>query len=376
VHPVEIPGTSVRRINPSAFGPAGLGMREILGYAPIQPDGSVQIAVPANVPFTIELLDANAQRINDPRHTSWLQVMPGETKTCNGCHSTAGGTSHGRAGLTVAVNPGAPTTGQPFPNTNTALFANAGETMAATLARVSCTSGSAIPCSSTLSADVIYTTVWTQGVTVPAGETDNDYSKAFSYLYSDLNSAPPLATPANCSPTWTAQCRATPHYPLQIEPVWNFMRTSFAVGAATVNPTCVGCHTSVGASAIQVPAAQLDLTATASTIDATLDVSYEQLLFPHNEQTLIMGVLEDVGPPAVPLAPAMNAGSAVGSSIFFNMFNGLDATFNGGVAGYVVHTSTGPSTSFLTPAELRLISEWLDLGGQNYNDPFVAPAAN
>jgi hypothetical protein len=25
---------------------------------------------------------------------------------------------------------------------------------------------------------------------------------------------------------------------------------------------------------------------------------------------------------------------------------------------------------------MRLISEWLDIGGQYYNDPFVAPAAN
>ncbi len=85
---VEIPGKTVRKINNSAFGPAGMGMREILGYAPIQPDGSVQIQVPANVPFTIDIVDANAKRIT-AQHTSWLQVVPGETKTCNGCHSTA-----------------------------------------------------------------------------------------------------------------------------------------------------------------------------------------------------------------------------------------------------------------------------------------------
>ncbi len=112
---VEIPGKTVRKINQSAFGPAGMGMREILGYAPIQPDGSVQVQVPANVPFTIDVVDANARRIT-ARHTSWLQVLPGETKTCNGCHSTVNMTSHGRAGLTNPVNPGAPTTGQPFPN--------------------------------------------------------------------------------------------------------------------------------------------------------------------------------------------------------------------------------------------------------------------
>jgi hypothetical protein len=33
-------------------------------------------------------------------------------------------------------------------------------------------------------------------------------------------------------------------------------------------------------------------------------------------------------------------------------------------------------TGYLSPAELRLIVEWLDIGGQYYNDPFVAPVAN
>jgi hypothetical protein len=33
-------------------------------------------------------------------------------------------------------------------------------------------------------------------------------------------------------------------------------------------------------------------------------------------------------------------------------------------------------TGYLTPAELRLISEWLDIGAQYFNDPFVAPVAN
>ena len=126
---------------PSAFGPAGMGMREILGYAPIQPDGSVQIQVPANVPFTIDVLDANARRIS-AQHTSWLQVIPGEIKQCNGCHMRATTDlarprrpdrrgQHGRAHHRRAV-----------PEHQPALFANAGETMAQTLARITCETGS------------------------------------------------------------------------------------------------------------------------------------------------------------------------------------------------------------------------------------------
>src|SRR6204780_1794546 len=209
---VEIPGKTVRKINQSAFGPAGMGTREILGYAPIQPDGSVQVQVPANVPFTIDIVDVNAKRVT-AQHTSWLQLLPGETKSCNGCHTTVNMTSHGRAGLTNAVNPGAPTTGSPFPNTNPAIaLTNAGATMAQTLALTTCTSngttpsGATTPCSQILNTDVIYDGIWTVGTTPPQPDTP------FSYTYggaAGLNESPPLN--ANCAP-WSAQCRVTIHY--------------------------------------------------------------------------------------------------------------------------------------------------------------------
>jgi hypothetical protein len=94
--------------------------------------------------------------------------------------------------------------------------------------------------------------------------------------------------------------------------------------------------------------------------------SYESLLFPGDEQTLNMGVLQDllIGGQPVVLAAPMTAGSANASTAFFRMFDG---TFKDPVLDH---------TGFLTPAELRLISEWLDIGGQFYNDPFVAPVAN
>ena len=89
-----------------AFGAAGNFMREIIGYAPIEPDGSVRVQVPANIPFQITILDANGRRLDGvfPRHRAWIQVRTGEIVTCNGCHvqtQTAGtvSASHGRAGL-------------------------------------------------------------------------------------------------------------------------------------------------------------------------------------------------------------------------------------------------------------------------------------
>jgi hypothetical protein len=391
VKAVEIPDKKVRKINNSAFGPAGMGMREILAYAPVQPDGSVKIEVPANVPFTIDILDKNARRIG-VRHDSWLQLIPGETKTCNGCHVAGNKTtpSHGRSGLTASVNAGASAAGAPFPNTLASLSAaNAGDTMADTLAWNTCQTGlpPTVVCSEVPSIDVIYSDVWTDPV--KAGRAPD---AAFSYLYADLST--PKPTNAHCA-IWDPLCRSTIHYPdataaggttsYNIQPIWNFLRQTFAADGVTVltDHTCVLCHNPVdAASKVQVPEGQLDLTDSGSNVDTTVTTSYEELLFAHNEQTLNMGVLQDLlvpapGPPdpvtglpttimvPVSLAPPMAAGSARGSVVkFFRMFDGT------------YHDPVLDHTGFLTKAELRLIAEWLDIGAQYYNDPFVAPVAN
>jgi hypothetical protein len=320
-------------------------MREILGYAPVQPDGSVQIQVPANVPFTIDIVDANARRVIPVQHNSWLQLLPGETKSCNGCHSTVATTSHGRSGLTTAVNLGAPTTGSPFPNTNPALFANAGETMAQTLARITCETGSLIICSQILSTDVTYTPIWTTGVTLPAGMVDT----GISLLYSALSTpAPILADFANCSP-WSAQCRSTIEYfpnqpPLQVgqlQPIWSLTPRNPIVNGVpntNANVTCTNCHSPLSTpippalAAVQVPAGQLDLTSGASSVVTTVVTSYEQLAFSHPEQALNMGVLQDIVP-TVTLPASMTAGSAAGSTAFLRMFDGTRSTGAGATGG-------------------------------------------
>jgi len=384
---VEIPDKTVRKFNASAFGPAGMGMREILAYAPVEPDGSVTIQLPANVPFTIDILDKNARRIGAV-HSSWMQLIPGETKTCNGCHVAASKTtpSHGRSGLTASVNAGAPAADAPFPHTVATLpAAHAGDTMADTRAANTCAAaltppGATTPCSELPSIDVIYSDVWTD----PAVRAPD---AAFSYLYANLSTPSPAN--AHCA-TWDPLCRSTIHFPdatadgavsHQLQPIWNLPRQTIVAGVVTTDHTCVLCHNPVNAAAkkAEVPAGQLDLTDGASSADPTVTSSYEELLFAHNEQTLNMGVLQDLlvpapGPPGpggvpttimvpVPLAPPMTAGSALGSVVkFLRMFDGT------------YHDPVLDHTGYLTTAELRLIAEWLDIGAQYYNDPFVAPA--
>jgi hypothetical protein len=384
--PVEIPDDTVRNIAFGSYVPPGIvGMREILEYAPVQPDGSIQIQVPANVPFTIDVmddvLDHNVRRAaNLPLHTSWMQVMPGETRTCNGCHiANKPGSltpSHGRTGLTATVNPYAlDTIGVPaqYPDTLAALSPReAGETMAATLARISCQA--AANCSEIPSPNVIYTDLWTDPQAAGRGPFP-----AVSFLYSDLLTTAPIN--ANCLPTWSAQCRMTIEYPLHIQPLWTLPRQTVVGGVVTADHTCVLCHNPKDAAgAAQLPPDNLDLTASTSSDDPNVVTSYRQLLFPRNQQELTMGALQPVlvpapGPvdpvtgqpttimvPAPQLAPPMVAGSAAASSTFLRLFDG---SYQDPVLDH---------TGFLSPAELRLISEWLDIGAQYYNDPFVAPA--
>src|SRR6185437_8182047 len=135
-----------------------------------------------------------------------------------------------------------------------------------------------------------------------------------------------------------------------------------------------GCHTptpAAGATAtVQVPAGQLDLTNTSSADEPLQPISYRHLLFTHNEQAIIGGALQDApgpldangNPTTIPVGPYMNAGSANGalSSAFLGRFDGSAPTPAGGVN----------HVGFLNAAELRLISEWLDIGAQFYNNPF------
>lgn len=63
--------------------------KRILGKAPVYADGSFAIEVPANTPFSINLLDSLGQAIVIKR--SWLFARPGESfPKCTGCHGPRG----------------------------------------------------------------------------------------------------------------------------------------------------------------------------------------------------------------------------------------------------------------------------------------------
>lgn len=339
-----------------------LGMREILGYAPVEPDGSVMVRVPANVSFQLELLDASGKRVTS-RHQNWMQLRPGELMECNGCHRNNLGVSHGREELFTGVYQGATTTGQPFPNTDPALFADFGETMAEVRARLSCATQN---CASIQpSVDLVYDDVWTDPVA--AGRAPD---ASFAMTYADLSTTPP--TDQACLQSWSGTCRIVINYEEHIHPVWSVDRRTLADDGVTVlaDSTCTGCHNNVDAAGMpMVPAAQLDLSDGPSDQVADQLKSYRELFVGDNEQELVGGVLVDrlvevgIDPvtmtpifETVGVAPSMSSNSALSAPRFFERFE----------AG-------GTHAGWLTPAELKLLAEWVDVGAQYYNNPFEVP---
>jgi len=143
--------------------------------------------------------------------------------------------------------------------------------------------------------------------------------------------------------------------------------------AVTYPDTCTNCHSRVDqAAAVQLPASSLELTDEVSDQDALQLRAFRQLLTTRNQLRLVNGALETIprlnpdGTPALdangqPILETFSAPMAVGNargSRFFNVMN------------------TAPHTGMLSTAELRLLSEWLDIGAQYYNDPFPPTPQN
>jgi hypothetical protein len=374
VKAVSIPSEEVRDFDNSAFGRSrNQLMREIIGYVPIEPDGSVYFDAPANVPLAFSILDVNGRRIGE-RHQNWLQLAAGEVRTCNGCHSQNSQAPHGRADAEAdSINLGAANTGSPFLNANPILFADLGDTMAQTSGRIN---GFNSP-----SPDINFEDIWTDPV-MQAPAT------SFAYRYGDLQS--PLPITAACAVNWTSLCRIQINFPEHIQPIFSLDRQVFDAGGLLLleDQSCLRCHTPEGEDGLaQIPAAQLDLRATPSTDNTDFLSSYRELMFGDNEQALIQGALLD----RLVIVTDQNGNTVfevdeAGELILNAEGNAIPVTQTVGVANsmsvngarssnrfFIPFNTEGSHEGWLTPTELKLLSEWLDIGGQYYNNPFAAP---
>ncbi|WP_368502309.1 hypothetical protein [Marinobacter sp. 1_MG-2023] len=369
--PVSMPDENVYDFDNSAFGRSrNQLMREILGYVPIEPDGSVKVAVPANVAFAVSVLDAEGRRTSD-RHQNWLSVRPGETLECQGCHDAGSPVPHGRPGAGPApVWSGASTTGAPFPNTDSTLFADIGETMAEVYSRVN---GIREP-----SPDPVYfADEWVDFANSVAD---------FSLAYEELDTPKPIS--GVCENDWAANCRTVINYESHIHPLWGLNREILGMVAGQEEViddyTCTGCHTnSDAAGADAVAAAQLDLTDGPSDAEPLHFKAYRELLFPDNEQELTPGgVLVDTMIDTGDVLrdengdPILDEVTGLPTPIFAPVAVRESMSVNGALASTrfrAVFAPGGTHEDFLSAAELRLIYEWLDIGAQYYNNPFDAP---
>jgi len=452
----------------------GRGFLEILGYAPIEPDGSVAVKVPANVAFELDIVDRNGRRVPGfGRHNQWLSLAPGEVRHCTGCHLNNSDYPHGRRNAEMpSINTGAPSDGV-FPNTG--IPTEAGWTMATAFAMQNVTIDPDATSAEQetqmyseareLSPNLLYEDEWSS-VTTPEESISLRYAAAnpASADDEDLNlNIPVLPSSNSCIFSWSTDCRIIINYETHIQPIWDADRI-----LGDDNYSCSSCHTSNGNR--QIAAGLLELTnnpagnffasynelLTEANATITVGLAYRYRTDPDTGVQLFLQELdeqasaiagEDVfvnaldpdGNP-IPLVDtltldeqtqAIGAGTPIlvqdidsdGNFIFIQNSNGslsntdddsvaLDGTieipqlvaYDGPIGNiglrmnrnnastsrfFTVMTEENNSATFhhnrldqgdanseiplINEHELRLISEWLDIGAQYYNNPFDVP---
>lgn len=404
VKAVPIPDRDTLNFDRSAFGRSrAQGMREIIGYAPVQPDGSVLVKVPANVPLAISLVDKEGRRIRG-RHQNWLQLRAGESLTCNGCHdhnpaSPGNGLPaplplpHGTAGAATPVNTGAPTTGAAFIGTDPSKLAEMGETMAQTRIRLACGAANSSDACSQLSpsVDLMFDDEWTDPAATPTPSIYLRYADT-ELAYFGTN-APAKPT---CQTRWSANCRTIINYIPHIHPLWSQPRTA---SDGVTDRTCTSCHSDSDAGgALRVPVAQLDLGDGPSDQNADHYKSYRELLFNDNRQilndngilvdeTVDVPLLDADGNPVFLTAPVTDPVTGEVTQVPVLDANGdpiplttpvpvraapPSMSTNGARSSAFISKFLDPADSHfgdLSATELRLIAEWLDIGAQYFNNP-------
>jgi mono/diheme cytochrome c family protein len=431
------------------FGINGRRMRAILGYSAVEPDGSVYLEVPAEVPFAIELLDKDGRKLANRFHENWMHVISGETKTCNGCHeghseaeSATLNTGFAAAGVAGVIS----TAAQAAMDPAHVAFAQGGDTMAEVRAAND-------PLYGELKRDLVYADYWNtpgktlydtncaachgaagaggsavaiagdtvnqvntalanipemQSISLTANEIQqivdylgNPYASFFEVEYNDSNLGngadgltgfAPIVQPGgvNCTPTnyadpadqppWTSECLILIDYEQHIQPLWEATRTAGA---------CTDCHSTTDSmGALKDPtvetAAQLDLTRvgprffTGNGDNDNRFTSYDELVVQSQEIELnmagdmIVGATDTIQvddgmgnlvPQDVPRAA--NFERPVNSSLARNthLIRILTGTET---------TATVDHSQMMTKAEIRVLSEWIDIGTQYYNNSALA----
>jgi Hydrazine synthase alpha subunit middle domain len=322
----------------SSIGETEFEQQQILGYGVVEPDGSFKLQVPADVPLGLQVVDAEGRAFQT--HTNWIQVRPGERRTCDGCHSPRRG---------AALNSGAVVNTLPAAlKTTLSAQHQQGETMASLRTRLEAAL-------LTLQNDPVFTDVWAD--TTQAGVTAR---ASLSLKYTgNPDPADDLAT--------LAPVNGVINYPEHIQPMWSRPR------GTNGSLTCTTCH---------ADPAKLDLRATISGTGRL--VSYEELLIGDPQIDPVTGQpvtrLRDGVPEIQRISPlvetssgASNTAGQARKSRLMEIMSGQTLLAGSGARTDHPNPPAGAPNhgTLLNRAEKRLLAEWMDLGGQYYNDPFA-----
>ena len=329
LQPIPIPNDDVLDDQPNSGGVYPL--QEIIGYVPIEPDGSVTVKVPANTPLLLNVTNADGRRIGN-RQQEFVQVAPGEILRTTGIPS-------GRLdNQPPSLNPGAVSLGsglEGFVGTDPALFASElGQSMADVYELRKPDNDTSLTVRD-LQLQITYSDEWTdRGRLTPDGDIDLSYDSNW-----DIDPAYPIIAP-NLDPA--LQGRIVIHYDDHIQPIWERSRVITQEGFQVLAPdgtaatSCVSCHSSLGNTV--VPAGQLELTGeeVADVGDGIFTRSYLELTRADNELwiTSTNGVADrqrictetDADGNTLTTTeffrvnPSVNRGSALASRAFFNCF--------------------------------------------------------
>ena len=320
-----------------SIGETDFEQNQIIGYAPIEPDGSFKLEVPADVPLALSVIDADGRAIQT--HTNWIQVRPGERRTCDGCHSPRRGAALNSGPIVGSLPAGV---SRPLAAAHTP-----GETMASLRTRLDAAALA-------LATNPVFIDRWAD--TAVAGVTPR---RTVALLYTgNPDPADDLATPVPVN--------GVINYPEHIQPLWTRPR-----GVAGEH-TCVACH---------ADSARLDLRANIAGTGRM--VSYEELLLGdpvidaatgRPVTRLVQGIPEVVRGPALvdtSSGSANTAGLARKSRLTELLWGQTLLAGSAARTEYPTPPAGAPDHStLLNKAEKRLLAEWMDLGGQYFNDPF------
>jgi hypothetical protein len=311
-----------RGIDRASIGESMFEMQQVVGYAPLEPDGSFKLEVPADTPLGVTVLDEQGRAIQV--HTNWIHVRPGETRTCNGCHSPRRGSALNGAG--IAGN---------HLNTTLVNDAESGESMAETATRLD---------SSRLeiNADLSFVDFWTD---TAVSTQDPAITIDYSGLDTTIMSAPE---------------DGVINYPSHIQPLWD--------------KHCISCHNDPDSN--NTTSAGLDLRGTVS--GGGRLQSYEELVIGDplmgedglpiirqmDEDSLELEVVREA-----PLVGGSNSRSGSRSSHLTEILYGEELR-----ASQSLDDIAQDHTGLLNASELRLVNEWMDLGAQYLNTPYQSDA--